>query len=132
MVAKETNHTIAFWEYLTCRGLTELHMLLGALWICIQRPWEGMIWEVKAERMISVGHTLLVPIERCSSHAGYHNSNTPKRFKVGAHFRKDQRLFSVHGKKKAFCLSPSGGGKLVTKRFQIHDTKRAHCKFGSP
>lgn len=56
----------------------------------------GMIWKVKAERMLSVGHASLVLIKRCSSYAGYHNSDTPKQFIVGARFREDQMLLGVH------------------------------------
>lgn len=29
-------------------------------------------------------------------------------------------------KKKVFCLSPSNGRKLVTKKYQTHDTNKAH------
>lgn len=50
----------------------------------------GMIWKVKAERMLSVRHASLVLIKRCSSY-----SDTPKQFIVGARFR-DQMLLGVH------------------------------------
>lgn len=67
-------------------------MQLATSWTCTQRPWEGMMWEAEAERTINAEHALLAlpkgRRKRWSSQAEHLNSDIPKRFTVGTHFKK--------------------------------------------